>query len=113
MAWMYTSGLNVSRFRTSNSNASAYRAALLFSVSMTAMRPLGPASPFANCKAVYVLPLPLGPISLMRAFRWARWAFWNVHITLIHLHLDAERLAGRLHHDDSGHDLARLPVHDG
>src|SRR5690606_4482355 len=113
MAWMDTSGLNVSRFSTSNSNSSAYRAALLFSVWMMAMWPLGPASPFANCKAVYVLPLPLGPISAMRAFRCARWAFWNVNITLIHLHLDADRLAGRLHHDDTGHNLARLPVHDG
>src|SRR5690606_38001550 len=112
MAWMYTSGLNVSRFSTSNSNSSAYRAALEFSVSMTAMRPPSPAKPFANVRAVYVFPLPLGPMSAMRALRCALCAFWNVNITLIHLHLDAELLAGRLHHDDSGHNLARLPVHD-
>src|SRR5690606_664571 len=57
-------------------------------------------------------PLPLGPMSAMRALRCALCAFWNVNITLIHLHLYAELLAGRLHHDDSGHNLARLPVHD-
>src|SRR5690554_1725011 len=52
---------------------------------MTAMRPFGPAKPFAICRAVKVLPLPLGPMMPMRAFRCWRTAFWNVKTTLLHL----------------------------